>query len=302
MPKMLEKHAEKAAETTVCPSSPLDLPQVSDTDIAICCEAVCKSFFEPVEGSRSWRNGFLGEKKRVQAVDHVSLEVRRGEIFGVLGPNGSGKSTLIRLMSTLLLPDSGTIQVFGKDVVQHHYEIRHWINRVSVEASFFKKLSAVENLRYAARIYGLPVKQGEEKALHILKRLGISKSKAYSPLETHSRGMQQKVAIARALMTTPVLILLDEPTTGLDPKSKRDVQQYVAEVKATHDATMILTTHDMDEAEKLCDRVAIIDRGKIIALDTPQGLKEQAGTDSLEEVFFRFTGVDWEEVLADESR
>ncbi|MDR6227004.1 ABC transporter ATP-binding protein [Desmospora profundinema] len=295
MPQLIERQTD-----SLSPQVRVHQTENIDSEVAICCHQACKRFSEWVEGSRSLKNAFRGEKKWVHAVNHVSFEVKRGEIFGILGPNGSGKSTLIRLISTLLLPDDGTITVFGKDVSTHHLEVRRWINRVSVEASFFKKLSAVENLRYAARLYGLPVEAAQEKALSILTRLGISRNKAFSPLETHSRGMQQKVAIARALMTSPVLILLDEPTTGLDPKSKRDVQQYVEEVKQTHDATMILTTHDMDEAERLCDRIAIIDKGTLIALDTPEQLKKQVGTDSLEEVFFQLTGKDWEDVLADE--
>jgi ABC-2 type transport system ATP-binding protein len=183
----------------------------NQTEIAITCRQACKRFVEKVEGSRSLKNGFRGRKKWVHAVDHVSFDVKRGEIFGILGPNGSGKSTLIRLISTLLLPDKGTITVFGKDLSIHHREVRRWMNRVSVEASFFKKLSAVENLRYAARLYGLPVDEAQEQALGILSRLGISRNKAFSPLETHSRGMQQKVDIARALMTSPVPGIDDLP-------------------------------------------------------------------------------------------
>ncbi|BCU80352.1 daunorubicin resistance protein DrrA family ABC transporter ATP-binding protein [Polycladomyces abyssicola] len=272
----------------------------SEDDVAIHCQHVNKEFVETVEGSRRWSNWFRGERRVVKAVDDVSFKVQRGEIFGLLGPNGSGKSTLIRLLSTLLFPDSGTVTIFGKDVVRHQHEVRRWINRVSVEASFFKKLSAMENLRYAARLYGLPVDEGEKRAMEILRRLGIRKNKVHTPLENLSRGMQQKVAIARALMTSPVLILLDEPTTGLDPKSKRDVQRYIKEVMQTHDATIFLTTHDMEEAESLCDRIAIIDQGRIVALDTPDGLKRLVGADSMETVFFELTGKDWEEALADE--
>jgi ABC-2 type transport system ATP-binding protein len=272
----------------------------SSSSVAIQCEDICKSFYEEIKGSRSWRNLFLGQKREVKAVDHVSFQIYRNEVFGLLGPNGSGKSTLIRLLSTLLVPDRGQLFVFGHDVVREQLKVRRLINRVSVEASFFKKLSAIENLRYAARLYGLSQKEGQEKALAILRRLGMNMEKAQTPLENLSRGMQQKVAIARALMTSPTLVLLDEPTTGLDPKSKRDVQEYIEEVMNTHDATIILTTHDMDEAERLCHRIAIIDNGKIVALNTVEGLKRQAETDSLEEAFFRLTGKTWEEGLADE--
>jgi ABC-2 type transport system ATP-binding protein len=268
--------------------------------VAIHCQHVHKTFYEPIKGSRSWKNGFFGQKRAVKAIDDVSFTVYSQEVFGLLGLNGSGKSTLIRLLSTLLLPDSGTLTLFGHDVVKEKQAVRQLINRVSVEASFFKKLSALENLRYAARIYGLSSGEGLQKALTILTRLGISKEKAQTPLENLSRGMQQKVAITRALMTSPTLVLLDEPTTGLDPTSKRDVQTYIEEVMRTHDATMILTTHDMDEAERLCQRIAIIHQGRLVALDTAEGLKRQVGTDSLEEVFFKLTGKSWEEVQLDE--
>ncbi|MGE5592791.1 MAG: ABC transporter ATP-binding protein [Betaproteobacteria bacterium] len=231
---------------------------------------------------------------RVEAVSGVTFSVKRGEIFGILGPNGSGKSTLIRLISTLLLPDEGEIKVFGHDVVRERFAVRRMINRVSVEAAFFKKLSAMENLSYAARLYDVDIRWARRKAIEILNRLGFSESKAYEPLEDLSRGMQQKVAVARALLTSPVLLLLDEPTTGLDPVSKREVQDYVLEVRDSHDTTVILTTHDMQEADRLCDRVAVIDQGRFVALDTPAHLKESLATNgetvTLEDVFFALTG------------
>jgi ABC-2 type transport system ATP-binding protein len=228
--------------------------------------------------------------KIVRAVDDVSIEVPRGEIFGVLGSNGSGKSTLIRLVSTLLLPDGGTLEVFGHDVVREDMAVRRLINRVSVDAAFFKKLSAWENLIYAARLYGMAGAETRERSIAILRQLGMKASRIDEPLENMSRGMQQKVAIARAFLTSPVLMLLDEPTTGLDPRSKRDVQEFVLGVRERHDATVVLTTHDMQEADRLCDRLAVIDNGRIVALDTPTALKARCGTDSLEEVFMQLTG------------
>jgi len=228
------------------------------------------------------------------AVDHVSLEIRRGEIFGVLGPNGSGKSTLIRLMATLLIPDGGRITIFGHDVTTEARAVQTLINRVSVEASFFKKLSPMENLLYGARLYGVSASETKTRVLEILARLGLEEKSIYRPMEEMSRGMQQKVAIARAFLSRPILLLLDEPTTGLDPRSKREVQAFVRELRDTHDATILLTTHDMVEAEALCDRVAIIDGGKIVALDTPAALKQlipQNGhAPTLEEVFLELTG------------
>jgi ABC-2 type transport system ATP-binding protein len=236
------------------------------------------------------------EPRRVVAVDDVSLAVRRGEIFGILGANGSGKSTLIRLVSTLLLPDIGTLEVFGLDVVRHELRVKQLINRVSVDAAFFKKLSPMENLLYAGRLYGMGSEETHRKGLEVLDRLGISKKVAFEPMEHMSRGMQQKVAISRALLTSPVLLLLDEPTTGLDPRSKKDVQRMVQTLRVEHDATVVLTTHDMDEADRLCDRLAVLDRGKVIALDTPGHLKQAGG--SMEDVFMRLTHEESEEEAA----
>ena len=211
------------------------------------------------------------EKREVRAVDNVTMTIKRREIVGILGSNGSGKSTLIRILSTLLIPDSGHVTIFGYDVEKDERTVQRLINRVSVEASFFKKLSPMENLIYAARLYNMPTAEARARIRSILGRLGIKPDRIGAPLEHMSRGMQQKVAIARAFLTAPVVLLLDEPTTGLDPRSKIDVQTFVRELRDEHNATILLTTHDMDEAEALCDRVAIIDQGRIVALG---GVKE----------------------------
>lgn len=245
----------------------------------------------PTRGRRNGRS----EDKQVVAVNQVTITVKKGEIFGVLGPNGSGKSTLVRLIATLLLPDSGTISVFGHDAVRQPMEVQRLINRVSVEASFFKKLSPMENLLYGARLYGLDGKSSRERIVAILTRLGIERKSLRQPMEEMSRGMQQKVAIARALLTDPAILLLDEPTTGLDPRSKHQVQDLVREVRDQDGTTVVLTTHDMVEAETLCDRVAIMDLGKIAALDTPEALRslvtpQNAGAPTLEDVFLELTG------------
>ena len=242
-------------------------------------------------GRRGRKNG---DKPPVVAVDHVSFSVRQAEIFGVLGPNGSGKSTLIRLIATLLLPDSGQLQVFGHDVVAEPRHVQNLLNRVSVEASFFKKLSPLENLTYGGRLYGLSGAEIRPRVKEILGRLGLEDRSIFSPMEQMSRGMQQKVAIARALISRPRLLLLDEPTTGLDPRSKREVQAVIRELRDEHGTTILLTTHDMVEADALCDRIAIIDGGKIVALDTPEGLKKlEPAADrepTLEDVFIELTG------------
>ena len=235
------------------------------------------------------------DSKRVVAVDHISFDIARGEIFGVLGPNGSGKSTLIRCISTLLLPDTGDVEVFGLDVQQDDMAVKRLINRVSVEASFFKKLSPMENLMYAARLYGMSPAEAGPEARRILSRLGLPERTYKQPVEDLSRGQQQKIAIARALLTSPILLLLDEPTTGLDPRSKREVQVFVEELRDRHDATILLTTHDMHEADALCDRVAIMHDGKLVAMGTPGELKAQVANGNgkevtLEDVFMALTG------------
>lgn len=237
-----------------------------------------------------------GEEREVRAVDDVCMAIKHREIMGILGANGSGKSTLIRMLSTLLIPDSGHVSIFGYDVEKDERIVQRLINRVSVEASFFKKLSPMENLIYAARLYNMPGDEARAKITQILLRLGIPRDRIGQPLENMSRGMQQKVAIARAFLTSPIVLLLDEPTTGLDPRSKLDVQTFVRQLREQHDATILITTHDMDEAEALCDRVAIIDQGRIVAQGTIDELKnivtarmERTSPVTMNEVFMHYT-------------
>ena len=239
----------------------------------------------------------------VRALDGVSLEVGKGEVVGILGPNGSGKSTLVRVISTLVLPDSGSVEVFGTDAVRHPKQVQRSMNRVSVEASFFKKLSAMENLLYGAKLYGVTSREARPRIKDILENIGFAQKRATEPMEHLSRGMQQKIALARALLTSPVLMLLDEPTTGLDPRSKKDVQAFVRRIRAAHDSSILLCTHDMGEAEELCDRVGIMMDGKILALEKPEDLKRRYATNghvpSLEETFMAATGYSVEEASAE---
>jgi ABC-2 type transport system ATP-binding protein len=178
------------------------------------------------------------------------------------------------------------------------------INRVSVEASFFKKLSAYENLIYGAKLYGVMSAEAKPRIAEILSGIGFDMKRASEPMEHLSRGMQQKIALARALLTSPMLMLLDEPTTGLDPRSKKDVQEVVRAIRAEHDASILLCTHDMGEAEELCDRVGILVNGEIIALDTAEGLKRRYAQNghlpTLEEVFMAATGTSLDDADADE--
>ncbi len=235
------------------------------------------------------------KRKPVVAIADVSLRLERGDIVGILGANGSGKSTLIRLVSGLLTLDQGRVSVFGFDIERDEMEVKRLINRVSVDAAFFKKLSPMENLLFAARLYGLDATVAKRQTIEILGRLGIGEKRVGRPIEQMSRGMQQKVAIARALLTSPSLLLLDEPTTGLDPRSKLDVQTFIEELRETHDASIVLTTHDLAEAERLCDAITVIDGGRVVVEDTPAGLiaseAERMGRPAtLHDVFMTHTG------------
>jgi ABC-2 type transport system ATP-binding protein len=230
------------------------------------------------------------------ALDRLSLTVDHGECVAVLGQNGSGKSTLVRVLATLLLPDGGRARVFGHDVVRDERAVRRIVNRVSVEASFFKRMSAAENLSYAARFYGQTPRTTRQRVPEILERVGFPVDRAKAPMEDLSRGMQQKVALARALLTSPTLLLLDEPTTGLDPRSKLEVQSFLTELRATHDTTTLLCTHDMAEAEALADRIGILEQGRLLALEPAADLRRRYDADTLEDAFLAATGHVLEEV------
>jgi len=241
----------------------------------------------------------------VRALDSVSLAVRKGEVVGILGPNGSGKSTLVRVVSTLVVPDAGSVEVFGVDAVKHPKTVQRSMNRVSVEASFFKKLSAMENLLYGAKLYGVTSAEARPRIAEILENIGFASKRAREPMEHLSRGMQQKVALARALLTSPILMLLDEPTTGLDPRSKRDVQAFIRRIREEHNSSILLCTHDMDEAEELCDRVGIMMDGKVLALEGPEELKRRYAGGSngraptMKDAFMVATGYSVEEASAE---
>jgi ABC-2 type transport system ATP-binding protein len=233
------------------------------------------------------------------ALDGVSFEIARGECIAVLGRNGSGKSTLVRILSTLILPDGGEARVFGHDVVTDAHAVRRLVNRVSVEASFFKKMSPVENLSYAARFYGLGIRETRTRIPEILDRVRFPRSRRDARMEQLSRGTQQKVALARALLTSPVLLLLDEPTTGLDPRSKLEVQEFIRDIREAHDTTILLCTHDMREAEILAERIGILERGRLLHLAPVDELLASFEAGSVEEVFLASTGRSFED--ADES-
>jgi ABC-2 type transport system ATP-binding protein len=256
---------------------------------AVHIEALRKEFLRREGGKKMKR------RKRVAALNGVSFDIERGECVAILGQNGSGKSTLVRLLSTLLLPDGGSATIFSHDVVTDARAVRRLVNRVSVEASFFKKMSASENLSYAARFYGITAGETQRRIPEILQGVGFPADRRNESMENLSRGMQQKVALARALLTSPVLLLLDEPTTGLDPRSKLEVQDFIRAMRAEHDATILLCTHDLDEAETLAERVGILDRGELLALEPADELKVRYDAATLEKAFFAATGRSFED-------
>jgi len=281
--------------------SVLATPVSSSTSVrrdvpAVDVEHLTKVFRRRAKGTSM----FSRRRRRMPALNDVTFTIARGECVAILGQNGSGKSTLVRLLSTLLIDDGGSARVFGNDVVRDSRTIRRLVNRVSVEASFFKRMSAEENLSYAARFYGMPPSVTRTAVPEILAKVGFPPDRRGESMQSLSRGMQQKVALARALLTSPVLLLLDEPTTGLDPRSKLEVQEFVREVRATHDATILLCTHDMAEAEALADRVGLLDRGELLFLEPVADVKRRYDVETLEEAFFAATGRAFEEEHDDE--
>jgi ABC-2 type transport system ATP-binding protein len=228
--------------------------------------------------------------KDTVALHELDLTVEAGGVTGILGPNGSGKSTLIRILGTLLTPDAGTAKVFGWDVVADGLEVRRHINRVSVEAAFFKELSPWENMVYASRLYGNVSGGIRRRVVEVLESLGLPREVIDQPMKQLSRGQQQKVAIARSFLTAPSLLLMDEPTTGLDPRSKKEVQAVLQRLRGEHEITVLLCTHDMDEAAELCERVLMLDGGRVLADGAPRELCLRYGAGTLEDVFMQLTG------------
>lgn len=228
------------------------------------------------------------------AVNGVDLQIRRGEIFGLLGPNGAGKSTTIRMLCTLLEPTSGMAKVNGFDVVAQANDVRRSLGTVLAgERSIYWKLTGRENLEYFAALYHIPAAVAKKRVDDLLERMEI-KDRANELVEKYSTGMRQRIAIAKALLARPPILLLDEPTLGLDPQAARNLRELIATLKA-EGHTILLTTHYMEEADQLSDRIGIIDTGKVIALDTPEGLKRKI--DQREVIKLELTG--WHDDLSD---
>ena len=230
---------------------------------------------------------FKREKKIVEALKGISFEVYRGEVFGLLGPNGAGKTTTVKILSTLLLPDGGEAKILGFDVVKEAAKVRKVIGvSLTVEKGFFWKLTGRENLTYFGMLYGIdgePLKRRVEEVLDMvgLKSLGVA-DKLY---EEYSLGMKARLSIARALITNPEVLILDEPTLGLDPPSARTLRELLVRIAHEERKTVLVTTHNMFEAEIVCDRIAIINEGRIIALDTVEKLKESVADNISLEIF-----------------
>jgi len=207
------------------------------------------------------------------AVDHITFDVKRGEIFGFLGPNGAGKSTTIRMLCTLSRPTEGTATVAGYDIVKEDAKVREHIGLVSEKMIMYNELTAKENLNLFGRMYDIPKDTLETRIGELLKFVHLEKW-AGSRIGTYSTGMKQRINVIRAMVNQPEILFLDEPTLGLDPASTAEIREMIRKINAENATTMILTTHMMVEADMLCRRIGIIDRGKIVALDTPANLKK----------------------------
>lgn len=220
--------------------------------------------------------GTFHKKKRiVPALRGINFEVNQGEIFGLLGPNGAGKTTTIKILTTLLLPTSGQVSIFGKDIQKQAKEIRPDINFIfGGERSLYWRLSAEDNLKYFADLYNIDVHTQKKIVPELLELVGLS-DRAKTKVETFSKGMKQRLQIARGLINDPKIIFLDEPTIGLDPEASLGMRKLIIDLKS-RGKTILLTTHYMVEADILCDRIGVINHGEIVALDTPQGLKSLA--------------------------
>ncbi|MFZ0430732.1 MAG: ATP-binding cassette domain-containing protein [Acidobacteriota bacterium] len=230
------------------------------------------------------------------AVDHLSFEVRHGEVFGLLGPNGAGKSTLIRMLTTLVPPTSGSARVQGLDIVHEARAIRNIIGVIPQAMTSDLDLSAEENMSIFAKLYGIPREKRQRTIRELLQAVDLEQW-ADKPVKMFSGGMRRRLEIARGLVHEPKIFFLDEPTTGLDPVSRVAVWEMLTRIKHERDLTIIVTTHYMDEADKLCDRIAIVDHGKLEALDSPLKLKASIPGKNILEVSFSEVPDGWVETV-----
>lgn len=245
---------------------------------------------EPIIEVRDLTRVFISRRAKITAVDSVNFDIYKGEIFGMIGPNGAGKSTIFALLSTLIKPTSGSIKVAGFDVEKDDERIRRIIGVVPQQYSLYSDLTARENLELMGNLYEVPRNVMEERIEYYLKLVHLE---AHADRFTgrFSGGMKQRLSVISAVIHDPEIIFWDEPTTGLDPQTRQAIWKLARKFNS-EGKTLIFTTHYMDEADKLCDRVAIMNTGKLVALDTPVNLKEKSNSATLEEVFIHLTGED----------
>jgi ABC-2 type transport system ATP-binding protein len=230
------------------------------------------------------------------AVDDISFSVKEGEIFGLLGPNGAGKSTLIRMMTTLIPISSGSARVAGHDVASDPSAVRQAIGVIPQALTSDLDLTVEENMNIYAKLYDVPAKRRKEAIAELLETVDLTKWRG-AQTKTLSGGMRRRLEIARGLVHSPKIFFLDEPTTGLDPVSRVAVWEMLTNIKAKRQLTILITTHYMDEADRLCNRIAIVDHGKLVALDTPEALKASVPGTNVIEAQFEHPPADWEERL-----
>jgi ABC-2 type transport system ATP-binding protein len=242
---------------------------------AVVARNVCKVFgnSDAYREKQRFDASSSDSKPAVAAVDHATFEVYEGELFGIVGRGGSGKSTLLRLIATQLLPDKGEMQVYGYDVVEQPVEVRSLLRLVHFETSCFRKLSPVENILFGAHMYAMSGVDTRGRVEEILLCMGLTKPAMYRPMGNMAPGIRQMIAIARALLSQPRLLLVDEPTRRLDPLSMREVRQAIKTLNRETGLTILLATLDATEAEDLCDRVKIIDSGRILFTDIHAGVR-----------------------------
>ena len=233
-----------------------------------------------VEDAAIFIQGLTKKFGELTAVDNVDLSIKKGELFGLLGANGAGKSTIIKMLTTMLTPTAGIARVWGHDVAKERNEVRSSIGVVFQDPAVDSMLTGRENLDFHGRMYGMDRALRKERIEEVLDLVDLSE-KADVKMQDYSGGMQRRLEIARGLMHYPHVLFLDEPTLGLDPQTRRHIWQYIRNMNKKKSVTVILTTHYMEEADYLCDRVAIIDNGKIVALDTPENLKDMIGSDTI---------------------
>jgi ABC-2 type transport system ATP-binding protein len=243
---------------------------------------------EPIVEVRNLIKIFHSRGRKITAVNDISFDVFKGEIFGMIGPNGAGKSTTFSILTTLIKPTSGSIKVAGFDVNNEDDRIRPIIGIVPQKLSLYPDLTARENLELMGNLYGVPKKIMEDRIDHYLRLVGLY-SHADRFTGGFSGGMKQRLSVICAVLHDPQIIFWDEPSTGLDPQTRQSIWRLARKFNE-EEKTLIFTTHYMEEADNLCDRVAVMNLGKMVALDTPLNLKEKSGSANLEEVFIHLTG------------